>query len=41
MGYVQKGFDKVGTKVKLVVRGKQNDAEVTKMPFVPTRYFKG
>lgn len=41
MGYIAKGFDKAGTKVKLVVRGKQNDGEVTKMPFVPTTYYKG
>ncbi|KAL6758793.1 hypothetical protein V8C86DRAFT_2587918 [Haematococcus lacustris] len=41
MGYVQKGHDKAGTKVKLVVRGKANDAEVVKMPFVPTHYYKG
>jgi aminomethyltransferase len=41
MGYVKKGHDKVGTKLKLVVRGKQNDAEVVKMPFVPTHYYKG
>lgn len=41
MGYVAKGFEKVGTKVKLMVRGKPNDAEVAKMPFVPTTYFKG
>lgn len=37
---MQKGFDKAGTKLKVVVRGKSNDAEVTKMPFVPTHYFK-
>mmetsp|Transcript_27278 Transcript_27278/g.69441 ORF Transcript_27278/g.69441 Transcript_27278/m.69441 type:complete len:405 (-) Transcript_27278:318-1532(-) len=41
MGYVEKGHDKAGTKLKLVVRGKQNDAEVVKMPFVATHYFKG
>lgn len=36
MGYVDKGFDKAGTKLKVVVRGKSADAEVTKMPFVNT-----
>lgn len=41
MGYVAKGQDKAGTKLKLVVRGKAYDAEVTKMPFVPTHYYKG
>ena len=40
MGYVEKGFDKAGTEVKLQVRGKTNDAVVTKMPFVPTTYYK-
>ncbi len=39
--YVEKGHDKAGTKLKLVVRGKANDAEVVKMPFVPTHYYKG
>jgi aminomethyltransferase len=41
MGYVDKAFAKAGTKVKVVVRGKSSDATVTKMPFVPTTYFKG
>jgi len=41
MGYIEKGFDKAGTQVKLQVRGKLNDATVTKMPFVPTTYYKG
>lgn len=40
MGYVKKGYRKAGTKVKVEVRGKQNDAEVTKMPFVPAKYYK-
>lgn len=41
MGYVDKSVAKAGTPLKVVVRGKQNDATVTKMPFVPTHYFKG
>jgi len=41
MGYVAKGFEKAGTQLKIQVRGKQNDATVTKMPFVPTTYYKG
>ncbi|KAF6248527.1 hypothetical protein COO60DRAFT_1706973 [Scenedesmus sp. NREL 46B-D3] len=41
MGYVKKPYDKAGTEVKLVVRGKANDAVVTKMPFVKTTYYKG
>lgn len=40
MGYVEKAYAKAGTPLKLVVRGKQNDATVTKMPFVPTHYHK-
>ena len=40
MGYVKKPHDKSGTKLKVVVRGKQNDAEVTKMPFVKTTYYR-
>ena len=38
--YVEKGFDKAGTELKVQVRGKQNNATVTKMPFVPTPYYK-
>lgn len=41
MGYVDRPHDKVGTQLKLSVRGKLNDATVTKMPFVPTPYYKG
>jgi len=41
MGYVDKAFAKAGTPLKVVVRGKSNGAVVTKMPFVPTTYFKG
>ena len=40
MGYVQKGNQKSGTKLKVVVRGRSNEAEVTKMPFVPTTYYR-
>jgi glycine cleavage system aminomethyltransferase T len=38
--YINKPHDKAGTAVKLVVRGKANDATVTKMPFVKTTYYK-
>ena len=38
--YVDKDFAKPGTALKVEVRGKQNDAVVTKMPFVPTPYYK-
>ncbi|XP_044318530.1 aminomethyltransferase, mitochondrial-like [Triticum aestivum] len=40
MGYVKNGLHKAGTEFKVVVRGKQYDAVVTKMPFVPTKYYK-
>ncbi|KAG0499439.1 hypothetical protein HPP92_003676 [Vanilla planifolia] len=40
MGYVKSGSHKPGTEVKIVIRGKPNDAVVTKMPFVPTKYYK-
>ena len=40
MGYVQAPFRKAGTNVQVQVRGKKRPAVVTKMPFVPTKYFK-
>ena len=40
MGYVKKAYGKAGTELKVVVRGKANDATVTKMPFVPNNYYK-
>jgi len=41
MGYVNTPLAKKGTKLKVTVRGKSNPAEVTKMPFVPAKYYKG
>lgn len=41
MAYVDKPHDKAGTKLKVVVRGKQSDAEVAKPPFVQPTYYKG
>ncbi|PKS11821.1 hypothetical protein jhhlp_001115 [Lomentospora prolificans] len=41
MGYIKDGFHKAGTEVDVVVRGKKRSAAVTKMPFVPARYYKG
>ncbi len=38
MGYVKSGHTKVGTPVKLIVRGKELDAEVAALPFVPHKY---
>lgn len=40
MGYVEKAYAKAGTKLAVLVRGKSNDAVVTKMPFVPAKYYK-
>eukprot|EP00249_Psilotum_nudum_P017502 c26354_g1_i3 orf=557-1810(+) len=40
MGYVSSGHHKNGTKVKVSVRGKANDGVITKMPFVPTKYYR-
>ncbi|KAL1843166.1 hypothetical protein VTJ49DRAFT_2916 [Mycothermus thermophilus] len=41
MGYVKDGLHKVGTEVDVLVRGRPRKAVVTKMPFVPTKYWKG
>ncbi|KAF4636958.1 hypothetical protein G7Y89_g1134 [Cudoniella acicularis] len=41
MGYIQDGFHKSGTEVDVVVRGKKRKAQVIKMPFVPSKYWKG
>ena len=38
MGYVEEGYE--GTAVKLDIRGKMADAEITKMPFGKTNYFR-
>ncbi|CAH9099629.1 unnamed protein product [Cuscuta epithymum] len=40
MGYIKSGLHKAGTSVKISVRGKPYDGVVTKMPFVPTKYYK-
>jgi len=37
-GYVDTSYAKVGTPVKLIVRGKELDAEIASMPFVPAKY---
>ena len=40
MGYVQKDLAKLGTKVKVSVRGELHDATIAKMPFVPHKYYR-
>lgn len=40
MGYIKDGMHKSGTEVQVVVRGKKRKATVTKMPFIPSKYFK-
>lgn len=41
MAYVRDGFHKSGTELDVVVRGRTRKATVTKMPFAPTKYWKG
>lgn len=41
MGYVDAGFSKVGTPIQVEVRKKAIPAVVSKMPFVPTKYYMG
>jgi aminomethyltransferase len=40
MAYVQNGHHKLGTELEVVVRGKRRKAKVTKMPFVPSNYYR-
>ncbi|TID21460.1 glycine cleavage system T protein [Venturia nashicola] len=41
MGYIKSGMHKAGTEVGVVVRNKTRRATVSKMPFVPSKYWKG
>ena len=41
MAYVATAFSEPGTRIQAIVRGKAVPMEVTTMPFVPTRYFRG
>lgn len=41
MGYVSPSHAAIGTRVQAIVRGKAVPMEVTAMPFVPNRYFRG
>lgn len=40
IGYIEKPFNKQKTELNVVVRNKRYPAVVTKMPFVPTKYYK-
>ncbi len=40
MGFVPPALSTAGTKLKVIVRGKPQAAEVTAMPFVPHRYIR-
>jgi glycine cleavage system aminomethyltransferase T len=40
-GSIKSGHHKQGTEIKIEVRNKLHDAEITKMPFVETKYYKG
>lgn len=39
MGYIDTAVSKVGTKVKFFIHKKEVAGEITKMPFVPTKYY--
>ncbi|MGJ7488343.1 glycine cleavage system aminomethyltransferase GcvT [Variovorax sp. LT2P21] len=41
MGYVATAFAAPGTRLQAIVRGKPVPMEVTTLPFVPTRYYRG
>jgi aminomethyltransferase len=41
MAYVATAYAEPGTRVDAIVRGKAVPMEVTQMPFVPARYFRG
>lgn len=41
MAYLKKGHTKVGTEVHVEVRKKRFQGAVTRMPFVPAKYFTG
>lgn len=41
MGYVPPALSAPGTELKVSVRGREQAARVTPMPFVPHRYFRG
>ncbi|MBY6189564.1 glycine cleavage system aminomethyltransferase GcvT [Microbulbifer agarilyticus] len=41
MAYLDRGYEKVGTDLYALVRGKQIAITVAKTPFVPQRYYRG
>ncbi|MDB5829728.1 MAG: gcvT [Variovorax sp.] len=41
MAYVALAYAEPGTRIQAIVRGKPVPMEVTTLPFVPTRYFRG
>ena len=41
MGYVSPAHAAIGTRLHAMVRGKPVPMEVSAMPFVPNRYFRG
>ena len=40
MGYVKSGYHKPSTGLQVKVRNRTQKAQVVKMPFVPTKYYK-
>lgn len=40
MGYVETPLSKTGTEISIKIRGKMQKAQVTKMPFVESRYYR-
>ena len=41
MGYVATAYAEPGTRIQAIVRGKPVPMEVSTLPFVPTRYYRG
>lgn len=40
MGFVDTAMSKKGTEVSIQIRGKMQNAEITPMPFVESRYYR-
>lgn len=41
MGYVETAHAQIGRRISLIVRGTAMPAEITEMPFVPNRFYRG